>query len=109
MSNVPSWRCVTGIPTGESSEERTDVKDDRAETILASGAWKAGEMLEMMVGVRTRTEGFGEAIESGCWCEVLGEARSGRKDCKVRIGVIRRVFRRSLSVEGDRVAIGAEG
>lgn len=106
MSKVPSWRCVTGTPTGESSEDRTDVKDDRAETMLASGAWKAGDMLEIIVGVRTRTDGFG-ALEGGC--DVLGEVMRGRKDCRVRIGVRRRVFRRSLMVEGGRVAIGAEG
>lgn len=40
---------------------------------------------------------------------MFGEASRGRKDCTVRMGVRRRVFSRSLSVDGDRVAIGAEG
>jgi hypothetical protein len=35
--------------------------------------------------------------------------RSGRKDWRVRIGVRIRVFRRSLSVEGESVAIGEVG
>lgn len=35
--------------------------------------------------------------------------RSGRNVCRVRIGVRRRVFRRSLRVEGARVAIGEVG
>lgn len=58
MSKVPSWRCVTGIPRGCSSEERTVVKDERAETMADSGRWKAGFRLEIMEGVRTRTEGL---------------------------------------------------
>jgi hypothetical protein len=35
--------------------------------------------------------------------------RSGRKACRVRIGVRRRVFKRLDNVEGERVAIGDDG
>jgi len=35
--------------------------------------------------------------------------RSGRNCWRVRTGVRRRVFRRSLRVEGGRVAIGVDG
>ena len=80
MSKVPSCRCVTGIPTGESSEERTEVNEDRAATMLDSGAWKAGDRLGIMDGVRTRTDGFVAALGAEWCCEVLGEDRSGRKD-----------------------------
>lgn len=66
VSNVPSWRWVTGMPMGESSEERTDVKDERAETMLDSGAWNAGDRLEIMDGVRTRTDGFDGVAETAC-------------------------------------------
>lgn len=34
---------------------------------------------------------------------------SGRNVCNVKIGVRRRVFRRSESVDGERVESGAEG
>jgi hypothetical protein len=108
VSKLPSWRWVTGMPMGDSSEVRTEVKEDRAATMLDSGAWKGGDRLEMMQGVRTRTDGFGGGPGYERW-GVLGEARSGRKDCRVRMGDRRRVFRMSLSVEGDRVAIGEEG
>lgn len=37
---------------------RTLVKDVSAETRSDSGAWKAGERLEIIEGVRTRTDGF---------------------------------------------------
>ena len=57
-SKVPSWRWETGILSGESSERRTEVKDVRAETKSDSGAWKAGLREGMIVGVKTRTEGF---------------------------------------------------
>jgi len=97
------------MPMGESSEERTDVKDERAETMLDSGAWNAGDRLEIMEGVRTRTDGFDGVVETACGCKVPEEAKTGRKDCKVRIGVSKRVFKRSLNVDGERVAIGAEG
>lgn len=96
------------MPIGESSEERTDVKEESAETMLDSGAWKGGDRLEMMEGVRTRTDGFGGAVEIE-GCEALEEAKRGRKDCKLRIGVSKRVFKRSLNVDGERVAMGAEG
>jgi hypothetical protein len=51
-----------------------------------------------MDGVRTRTDGLGTV-----------DVRSGRKFWSVRIGVRRRVLRRSESVEGGRAATGAEG
>jgi hypothetical protein len=57
------------MPMGESSEVRTAVKEDRAETILDSGAWKAGERLGMMVGVRIRTDGFGASLGIEWWWE----------------------------------------
>lgn len=96
------------MPNGESSAVRTEVKEDRAATMLDSGAWKGGDRLEMMLGVRTRTDGF------GVWpgyerFEVVGEARSGRNACRVRIGDKRRVLRSSLSVDAGSVAIGEEG
>jgi hypothetical protein len=37
------------------------------------------------------------------------DCNRGRKVCKVRIGVRRRVLRRSESAEGGRVAIGEDG
>jgi len=58
VSKVPSRMCVTGIPSGCSSEVRTEVNDVSAETIADSGRWKAGFRLEIMEGVRTRTEGL---------------------------------------------------
>jgi hypothetical protein len=109
VSKFPSLRCVTGMPRGASSEESTEVKDDSAATMLDSGAWNAGDKLEIIDGVRTSTDGFGGEPACECWCEAFGEARIGRKDCRVRMGVSRRVFSRSLSVEGDKVAIGEEG
>jgi hypothetical protein len=109
VSNVPSWRCVTGMPIGESSEESTDVKEERAETMLDSGAWNGGERLEMMEGVRTRTDGLDGAAEGECCCGLPEEAKRGRKDCRVNIGVSKRVFKRSLNADGERVAMGAEG
>jgi hypothetical protein len=91
---------------GESSEERTDVKEESAATMLDSGAWKAGDKLGIIEGVRTRTEGLGTVGESP---RFKFEVRSGRNVCMVRMGFRRRVFMRSLSVEGERVAIGEEG
>ena len=46
------------MPRGCSSEERTEVKDERAETIADSGRWKAGCRLEIIEGVRIRTDGL---------------------------------------------------
>jgi hypothetical protein len=110
VSKVPSWICVTGIPRGWSSDERTEVKDERAETIADSGRWKAGFRLEMMEGVRTRTEGLtGVGAGPGCGCERGRIWRSGRKVCSVRMGCKRRVFRRSERADGASVAIGKEG
>lgn len=112
MSKVPSWICVTGIPRGWSSEERTEVKEERAETIADSGRWKAGFRLDIIEGVRTRTEGLtGVGGGPGCtWgCERGRICRSGRKVWSVRMGCKRRVFRRSESADGASVAIGKEG
>lgn len=61
-----------------------------------------------MEGVRTRTDGLWLIVEGEGWWRGR-EVRSGRKVCRVRIGVRRRVLRRSERVEGGRVAIGAEG
>lgn len=96
---------------GESSADRTRVKDVRAETTALSGAWKAGEREGIMDGVRRRTEGLvdGEVPGWCCGCESGTEVRSGRKLWRVRIGLKRRVLRMSDRVFGDRVAIGAEG
>jgi len=57
-SKVPSWRCVTGISRGASSEDNTLVKAVSAETQADSGRWKAGFKLDIIDGVRTRTEGL---------------------------------------------------
>jgi hypothetical protein len=88
-SNVPSWRWLTGISSGASSACKTSVKLESAETREDSGRWKAGRRLEIMEGVRMRTEGLG-----------VEDVRSGRKVWRVRIGVRTRVFRRSFKVEG---------
>jgi hypothetical protein len=88
------------------------VKEERAETIADSGRWKAGLRFEIIEGVRTRTEGLIRAADEPlCWwgCERGRDCRSGRKVWSVRMGVKRRVFRRSESAEGARVAIGKEG
>lgn len=78
-----------------------------------SGAWKAGLREDIMDGVRRRTEGLGvvEGVELAwrCGCEKGRIWRSGRKVWSVRIGVRRRVLRRSETVLGARVAIGEEG
>jgi hypothetical protein len=108
-SKVPSWRCVTGIERGASSAERTSVKASRAETMLDSGRWKAGWREEMMFGVRTKTEGFLAVAEWDCECGRGRDWRSGRKVWSVRIGIRRRVLRRSEKVLGESVAIGDVG
>jgi len=107
-SNVPSCRWETGISSGASSADNTEVKELRAAQIVDSGRWKAGFRLDIMEGVRTRTDGLGPVVDGAGWCSGR-EARNGRKVWRVRIGVRRRVFRRSESVEGGRVAIGEEG
>lgn len=74
--------CVTGIPRGCNSELRTEVKEVRAETMADSGRWKAGLRLEIMEGVRMRTEGLGGGVGGlGCWSgwERGRIWRSGRK------------------------------
>jgi hypothetical protein len=112
VSNVPNWRWVTGMERGESSDERTEVKAFRAETERDSGRWKAGFRLEIMLGVKTRIDGFGvEAAGPVCRCG-WGKGRicrRGRKVWRVRIGVRRRVLRRSESWDGGREASGKVG
>ena len=97
---------MTGISRGESSAEMTFTEEVSAATILLSGRWKAGLRFEMIFGVRTRTDGFG--CGSLVW-EIGAACRSGRNVCSVRIGVRRRVLRRSERVDGDIVERGAEG
>ena len=84
------------------------MSDDRAAQIDDSGRWKAGLRLDIIDGVRTSTDGFGVRLEGEGWWNGR-EVRSGRKVWRVRIGVRRRVFRRSERVEGWRVAIGEQG
>lgn len=57
-SKEPSWRCVTGISRGVSSEVRVWVNVVRAVVIRDSGRWKEGEREEIMLGVRRRMEGL---------------------------------------------------
>lgn len=38
MSNEPSWRCETGMESGDSSAFKTDVKALRAPMSVDSGA-----------------------------------------------------------------------
>ena len=90
----------------------TEVKDERAATRDDSGRWKAGLREGMMVGVRTRIEGFcggGAGPAFKCGWERGREVRSGRKVCRVKMGVRRRVLRRSERVLGAKVAIGPDG
>jgi hypothetical protein len=96
---------------GDSSDLSTDVKAFKPPTSVDSGAWKAGLREGIMEGVRIRTDGFGPFCLLGCRCECERgkDVRSGKKACIVRIGVRRRVLRRSLSVAGERVAIGEGG
>jgi hypothetical protein len=90
--------------------DKTDVKLESAAQIEDSSKWNAGLRLGIMEGVMTRTEGLGAAgAEWSCGWWSGREVRSGRKAWRVRIGVKRRVFRRSERVEGERVAIGEEG
>lgn len=103
---MPSWRWVTGISSGESSAETTLMEEVRAATILLSGRWKAGLRLEIMFGVRTRTDGLGGG---GLVLKGGAEWRSGRKVWSVRIGVRRRVLKRSERVDGVSVESGADG
>jgi len=70
----------------------------RAATREDSGRWKAGRRWDIIEGVRMRMEGLGRVV-----------VRSGRKLWRVRIGVRRRVFKRSERVDGGRAAMGAEG
>jgi hypothetical protein len=109
-SKEPSCTCVTGMFSGASSAERTAVKELSPATIVDSGMWKAGLRAGIMEGVRTKTEGFGDGDElCRCGCASGREVRSGRKVWIVRIGVRRRVSRRSFKVDGERVAIGEDG
>jgi len=65
---VPSWRWVTGISRGASSEDRTLVKAVSADTQADSGRWKAGFKLEIIDGVRTRTEGLAVVVDVAWRC-----------------------------------------
>ncbi len=58
-SKVPSCKWVTGSERGESSDCRTDVKDVKAEVMVDSERWKAGERLDIMEGVKRRIDGLG--------------------------------------------------
>ena len=96
--------------SGASSLDRTRVKDVRAETMVLSVLWKAGQRDGMMLGVRTRIEGGGGGlrIASG-FGEVVRVVKRGRKVCNVRMGCKSRLLRRSESVLGERAATGEEG
>jgi hypothetical protein len=97
---------------GQSSDCRTLVKAFRAETERDSGRWKAGFRLEIILGVRTKMDGFGAGIAGPvCRCGWLKGRiwRRGRKVWRVRIGVRRRVLRRSESWDGGREARGEVG
>jgi len=67
-SKVPSWRCVTGMSRGASSEDRTLVKEVSADTQADSRRWKAGLKLEIIDGVRTRTEGLAIVVDAPWRC-----------------------------------------
>jgi hypothetical protein len=97
-SKLPKCICTTGISSGASSAVKTSAKLVRAEVMDDSGRWKAGRREDIIEGVRSRTEGLGAAA-----------VRSGRKVCRVKIGVRRRVLRISESVDGESVAMGCEG
>ena len=111
VSKVPSWRCVTGISNGANSALNTFVALASAEIIADSGRWNAGDKLDIILGVKKRTDGFptNRCVGRRCGCGSGKLWRSGRKDWRVSIGVRRRVFRRSESVEGESVAIGVDG
>lgn len=47
------------MSSGESSEVRTDVNDERAAMSVDSGAWNGGFRDGIIEGVSTRTDGFG--------------------------------------------------
>ena len=72
------------MASGRSSAVRTSVNADRAEQMVASGAWKGGLMDDIMEGVKTRTLG---GVESP-----LGLSRAvrrGRNAWMVRMGLRR--------------------
>jgi len=103
---------VTGIPSGASSEVRVCVKDVKADIIADSGKWNAGLREDIIFGVKTNTDGLAAADVGVEWrfrWERGRDWRSGRKVWSVRIGVRRRVFRRSERDEAGRMAMGAEG
>lgn len=50
---------------GASSALRTSVKELRADTMLDSERWKAGLREDIMLGVRTSTDGLAVLL----WCE----------------------------------------
>jgi hypothetical protein len=57
-SKLPSCRWVTGIPSGDNSADRTFAEAAKALFTALSGRWKAGLKLEMIPGVRRRTDGL---------------------------------------------------
>ena len=61
-SKEPRCSCVTGIESGESSADRTDVKALRPATSVDSGAWNARFREGIMLGVKRRTVGFGPSV-----------------------------------------------
>jgi hypothetical protein len=83
-----------------------------------SGAWKGGERLEMMEGVRRRSlGGRGGPGGGGAYGEMWpwtggacgGVVRRGRNAWARSTGCRSRVLRRSEMWLGEIVAIGAEG
>lgn len=65
-----------------------------------------------MLGVSTSTDGLVLLLcvdaECDCGCGSGRAWRRGRKACSVRMGVRKRVWRRSESVPGERVAMGED-
>jgi len=64
-SKEPSWRWVTGMLRGRSSDVKVCMKVVRAVVIRDSGRWKDGKREDIMLGVRSKTEGF--ATDSCGW------------------------------------------
>lgn len=90
-SNVPSWKCVTGIWRGLSSAAKTSVNAASAEHTVASGAWNGGLMEGIIDGVKTMTFGDLSLLASGTSVSAFVSARSrvvksGRNAWIVTIG-----------------------
>ena len=99
---------MTGIFRGRSSFARPEANEESADTIIDSGIWKAGLRLDIIDGVRIKTEGL-TGFGAGPGCESGSICSRGRKVCSVRIGASCRVFTRSESVDGESVARGEAG